>query len=145
MVRKRGKAYAQDLRDRVFIAADAASPVGRIAEALSVSISYVSKVLSRRRLTGEIAARPQCCHVPRKLTAYYAAIREQVKAQPDATLEELRTWLLETHKVSASSTLMWETLGQLRLTLKKRPCTRRNRTGPTLPRPARRGVKPNPA
>jgi DDE superfamily endonuclease len=42
-----------------------------------------------------------------------------VKARPDATLEELRTWLLETHKVSASTTLMWETLGQLRLTLKK--------------------------
>jgi hypothetical protein len=44
-----------------------------------------------------------------------------VKARPDATLEELRTWLLETHKVSASTTLMWETLGQLRLTLKKDP------------------------
>jgi hypothetical protein len=53
MARKRGQAYAQDSRDRVFIAADAASPVGRIAEALSVSISYVSKVLSRRRLTGK--------------------------------------------------------------------------------------------
>ena len=138
MVRKRGKAYAQDLRDRVFIAADAASPVGRIAEALSVSISYVSKVLSRRRLTGEIAARPQCCHVPRKLTAYYAAIREQVKAQPDATLEELRTWLLETHKVSASSTLMWETLGQLRLTLKKDPA--RGGTEPARRCPGPQGV-----
>jgi transposase len=142
---KSGKAYAQDLRDRVFLAADEAIPVGQIAERLSVSVSYVSKVLSRRRLTGERVARPQCCHVPRKLAAYHTAIREQVKARPDATLQELRAWLLETHKVSASIKLIWETLAQLRLTLKKRPCTRRSRTERTLRRPAPNGVNVSPA
>jgi len=40
---KRGRPYAQDLRDRVFRAADAAVSVGQIAERLFVSISYVSK------------------------------------------------------------------------------------------------------
>jgi transposase len=59
--------------------------------------------------------------VPRKLAAYHTAIREQVKARPDATLQELRAWLLETQKVSASIKLIWETLAQLRLTLKKDP------------------------
>jgi hypothetical protein len=49
MAWKSGKPYTQDLRDRVFMAADEAIPVGQIAERLSVSISYVSKVLSRRR------------------------------------------------------------------------------------------------
>jgi transposase len=67
VVWKNGKPYAQDLRDRVFLAAvataDEAIPVGQIAERLSVSISYVSKVLSRHRLTGERAARPQRCHL----------------------------------------------------------------------------------
>ena len=145
MAWKSGKPYAQDLRDRVFLAADEAIPVGQIAERLSVSISYVSKVLSRRRLTGERAARPQRCHVPRKLAPYHTAIQEQVKARPDATLEELRTWLLETHKVSASIKLIWETLAQLRLTLKKRPCTRRSRTDRTLPRPEPNGVSASPA
>jgi len=145
MLWKRGKAYAQDLRDRVFAAADAGTPVGRIAEMLFVSVAYVSKVLSRRRLTGEIAARPQRCHIPLKLIGYHTAIREQVAARPDATLEELRSWLLETHKVSASTTLVSETLAQLRLTLKKRPCTRQSRTVRTLPRHARNGVKASPA
>jgi hypothetical protein len=42
----------RDLRDRVFTAADEAIPVGQIAERLLVSISYVSKVLSRRRRRG---------------------------------------------------------------------------------------------
>jgi hypothetical protein len=37
MLWQRGKAYSQDLRDRVFAAADAGTPVGRIAEMLLVS------------------------------------------------------------------------------------------------------------
>ena len=63
MAWRRGKSYAQDLRDRVFVAADDGEPVGRIATMLRVSVSYVSKVLTRRRLTGETTARPQRCHV----------------------------------------------------------------------------------
>jgi transposase len=118
---KRGRAYAQDLRDRVFAASDAGAAVGRIADGLFVSVSYVSKALGRRRLTGETTARPQRCHVPPKLLDYHEAIREQVGSRPDWTLEELRVWLLQTHNVSASTTLIWETLAQLDLTLKKDP------------------------
>jgi len=144
MVWKRGRAYAQDLRDRVFAAADTGVPVGRIAEMLFVSISYVSKVLGRRNSTGETAARAQRCHVPRKLTGQLTAIEEQVKARPDATIAELRAWLLETHKVSASNTLVWETLADLDLTLKKRPCTPPSRTARTLSRPAPSGARASP-
>jgi hypothetical protein len=52
MLWQRGKAYSQDIRARVFALADDGTPVGRTAEALRVSASYVSKVLSRRRETG---------------------------------------------------------------------------------------------
>jgi transposase len=127
MLWERGKAYGQDLRERVFAASDDGAPVGVIAEMLLVSISYVSKALGRRRDTGETTARAQQCHVPPKLKAYHDAIRRRVSACPDATLEELRAWLLETHDVEASVTLVWETLKQLELTLKKRPCTRPNK------------------
>jgi transposase len=144
MLWRRGRAYAQDLRERVFAAADAGLPVGRIAEMLFVSISYVSKVLGRRRNTGETTARPQRCHVPRKLIGLLAAIQEQVEARPDATIEELRAWLRETHKVAASVTLMWETLAHLNLTLKKRPCTQQSRTARTWPRHAPSGVRTSP-
>ena len=44
MLWQRGKAYSQDLRARVFAAADDGEPVGRIATLLRVSVSYVSKV-----------------------------------------------------------------------------------------------------
>ncbi len=57
MLWRRGKSYSQDLRERVFAAADDGEPVGRIVTLLRVSVSYVSKVLSRRKLTGQTTAR----------------------------------------------------------------------------------------
>jgi hypothetical protein len=45
MLWHRGKAYSQDLRERVVAAADDGEPVGRIADVLRVSVSYVSKAL----------------------------------------------------------------------------------------------------
>ncbi len=115
----RGKAYSQDLRERVFALADDGSGVCEVAEQLLVSVSYVSKVLSRRRLTGEVSARPQRCHVPLKLIGLHAAIAAEVAAKPDATLDELRQWLSVTHTTTASRGLMFKTLAHLRLTHKK--------------------------
>src|SRR5947209_10168496 len=74
----RGKSYSQDLRERVFAAADDGEPVGRIATTLRVSVSYVSKVLTRRRLTGHTAALPQCCHMAPKLVDLHPMILAQV-------------------------------------------------------------------
>lgn len=145
MLFRRGKAYSQDLRERVFALADAGEAVGEIAEALCVSVSYVSKALSRRRETGERSARPQRCHLPPKLLGLYDAIRAEVTARPDATLAELRRWLSEVHQVSASDGLMHSTLARLGLTLKKRRCTPRSRSGPTLPRHAPNGAINSPA
>jgi transposase len=130
MLWRRGKAYGQDLRERVFAAADIGTPVGEIAEMLLVSVSYVSKALSRRARTGETTARAQRCHVPPKLAAWYGAIRRRVAAIPNATLEELKVWLFEAHGVEASTTLIWETLDKLDLTLKKRRYTPPNKIAP---------------
>lgn len=143
MLSQRGKPHPQALRDRVFTYADGGMPVGRIAAALLVSISYVSKVLSRRRLSGETAARAQRCHVPRKLTGYLAAIEARIAAHPDATLAELSAWLVQEHKVSASIGLLSETLREMQLTLKKRPFMPPNRNGRTLRQSGRHGRRNN--
>jgi transposase len=64
---QQGKAYSQDLRERVFVASDEGEQVGEIAELLRVSVSYVSKASKRRRTTGETTvrsgARPQAAEV----------------------------------------------------------------------------------
>ena len=82
---RRGKAYSQDLRDRVFALCDAGDAVGEIAETLCVSVSYVSKALSRRRDTGETSARPQRCHMAPKLSGLYDAIRAEVAPPNQST------------------------------------------------------------
>ena len=124
---RRGKAYSQDLRERVFALRDAGGAVGEIAEALCVSTSYVSKALSRWRDTGETSARPQRCHMPPKLFGLYDAIGAEVTSHPDATLAELRRWFGAVHGVSASDGLMHGTLAKLGLTHKKDAARRRTR------------------
>ena len=141
MAWRRGKSYSQDLRDRVLATADDGARVGQIAALLRVSVSYVSKVLGRRRATGEITARPQRGHLPPKLTALHGAIREQVAARPDATLAELRAWLAAAHGVSASDGLLCKTLALLRLTRKKSRCGPPSRTAQTSPRRASNGAR----
>jgi hypothetical protein len=42
----------------------------------------------------------------------------------------MKVWLFETHGTEASTTLIWETLGKLDLTLKKRRCTLPNKIVP---------------
>ena len=119
MLWRRGTAYSQDLRDRVFAHYDAGEAVGEIAEALCVTVSYVSKVLSRRKLTGELSARPQRGHVGPKLAGLYEAIQTEVASRPDATLVELCRWVAQVHQVTASIALMHSTLCKLGLTHKK--------------------------
>lgn len=137
---QRGQAYSQDLRERVLAAADEGLPVGQIAVRFRVSVSDVSKVLSRRQRTGGTTALAQRGHLLPKLAALHEAIRRQVTARPDATLAELCTWLLQTHQVSASSGLMWKTLDALELTYKKSRFGRRSRTARTSLRSAASGV-----
>lgn len=144
MLYQRGKAYSQDLRERVFAASDDGERVGEVAELLRVSVSYVSKALTRRRTTGETAARPGRGGKPPKLAPFYAAIRAHVGEHGDTTIETLRAWLLATHQVSASVGLIWHTLRLLGLTLKKSHCGQPSRIGPTSPRPARTGVRTSP-
>jgi hypothetical protein len=92
------------------------------------------------REAGETEARPQRNRQAPKLAGRHEAIRAEVARRPDATLEELRAWLLREHGVSASMGLMWNTLARLGLTLKKSRAGRPSGIGRTWSRSARPGV-----
>ena len=143
MLYQRGKAYSQDLRERVFAASDDGERVGEVAELLRVSVAYVSKALTRRRTTGETTVRSGRGHKPPKLAPFYAAIRAHVAKRADTTIETLRAWLLATQQVSASVGLIWQTLKLLELTLKKSRSGRPSRIGRTSPQLVRHGVRAN--
>lgn len=130
---RRGKAYSQDLRERGVAAVDGGMAVATTAALFTVSVCYLHQVRRRRRWTGETTARPQRGHLGRALAAYHDAIRAEVTARPDVTLNEVRAWLGQTHGVSASRGGLWNTLDRLGLTLKKRPAPLRSRSAPTSP------------
>ena len=140
---RQGQAYSQDLRERVLAAVDRGMPVYKAAPVYEVSVSYIYKALARRRETGEITARPQRSHTPPMLLDYHRAIAARLNEVPDATLAELRAWLLEEHGVTVSQGAMWNTVRRLGLTLKKSRSTRASKGGPTSPRPATSGASGN--
>lgn len=141
MAWRRGRAYAQDLRERVLAAAGSAR---QVAARFEVSISYVVKARQRRRDHGECSARPQHSHTPRLLADLHETIAAYVEARTDATIAELQDWLRREYSRSVSTGSVWNTLHRLGLTRKKRRSTRPSRTVPMLPRRAAYGRDNNP-
>ena len=139
MAWKSGQSYSADLRSRVLAAVDGGIPARSVAARFRVSVSYIYKALGRRDATGETKARPQRNHQQLKLAAQHEVIKAEVAQRPDATLDELRAWLLAAHGVAASLGLMHRTLARLGLTLKKSRSGPRSRTGPSSPSSARTG------
>jgi transposase len=145
MAWRRGQALSEDLRCRVLAAIDRGMNVYEAAPLFAVSVSYIYKALIRRRATGEATARPQCSHRPRKLAPYQAALRERAVACPDATIDDMRDWLLETQGGSSSAGGMWNTLTRLGLTHKKSRSTRPSSSARMWPQPALPGGSGRPA
>ena len=117
MAWRRGQPYGQDLRDRVLACSE--MTLVQIATRFAVSPSYVSKARARLRDLGQAGPGPQHNHVPLRLAPFTDALRAQITASPDATLNELRSWLSETQSVSVSYSVMWKVVARLGLTLKK--------------------------
>jgi transposase len=112
----RMKAYSLDLRQKILRASDQGLGLQRaIAALFGVSLSFVEKLLRRRRATGDIAPRP---HVggrrPSCDEAALAQVRRLVHEQPDATLAECceRLFVQRGLRVSVP------TMGRLVLSLK---------------------------
>jgi transposase len=122
-----GKPYSQDLRERVIASGECGGRVSATARLFLVSVSYVSKVMERRRASGETTARQGRVGRKPKLAPHDDAIRARVAAYPDATLEELQAWLAEERAIKVSIGCLWNRLKFLKLPLKKSPSGRRSR------------------
>jgi putative transposase len=125
-------AYSLDLRERVVAAWDQGTrPQSEIAEDFGVSLSFVSKLLRRRRQTGDAAAKPHAGGFASAVdTRAQAALRALVAQRPDATLAELGDGLAERCGVRRSVPVICRALQRLGLTRKKRRCTPRSGTRP---------------
>lgn len=112
------KAYSLDLRKRVLADSKAGLPTKKVAEKYGVSGAWVRWLKRRWRLTGQIEPGVPTGR-PRKIDR--TKLAALVKAQPDATLVELRDKL----GVDCSPTAIWMALDAMRITFKKNAPRRR--------------------
>src|SRR5437763_9871839 len=84
--------YSQDLRERILETVQRGEgSLRQIAQRFLVSLSFVVRLLQTYRRTGSIQPRPHRGGNPAKLAPEdLERLRELVRQQPDATLEELR-------------------------------------------------------
>lgn len=86
------RAYSNDLRERILAAVERGGHTLRqLAELFQVDVSFIVRLRQRQRQTGSVAPKPHAGGPRPKLdAAAQARLLELVRAQPDATLAELR-------------------------------------------------------
>jgi transposase len=120
--------YSQDLRQRVFDTVKRREgSLREIADRFLVSLSFVTRLLRHHRLTGTLEPKP---HGGGRHPALgpddLERLRALVKAQPDATLEELRQSLDASCSIMAIS----RGLRKLKITRKKKDLHAQERQDP---------------
>jgi transposase len=131
---KMDRPYSQDLRDRVFSAMDGGMTAAEVAEVFEVDVSYVYKALIRRRTTGMTTALPWAAGPRPKLEPHEEALRRHVAEFSDATLEEIRAWLIGERGIKVSIGCLWNALQRMKLPLKKSRSTPLSRSVKMSPR-----------
>jgi transposase len=124
------KAYSLDLRQKILRASEQGLGAQRaIAAFFGVSLSFVEKLLRRRRTTGEIAPRPHAGgRRPSCDEAALAQVRRLVHEQPDATLAEVCERLFAQRGLRVSVPTMGRLVLSLKLPRKKSRSTPANVT-----------------
>jgi transposase len=128
------QAYSMDLRERVIADCDAGLGTKATATKFRVSPAWVRRLKQHRRERGDIAPRNGGGSRGRKIDRDRLATL--VRAQPDATLVELRDRL----GVSVTPWAVCKALRELGLSYKKSRPAPPSRTAPTSPRSGRRGA-----
>jgi transposase len=115
--------YSTDLRQRVVDAynKDIMTTYKQIAERFSVSVSFVSAILSRYRKSGSVAPKIREEQTPTKLSDEQLLIlKEMIEEDNDATLEELCKALEKKVNVKISVSTMGRMVQKLGITVKKK-------------------------
>jgi transposase len=114
------KAYSIDLRERVIASVESGEcNIPGAARRYKVSEPSIERWLARKRSTGSWAPLPHGGGPLRKLARVEAVIRAAVKAQPDASLQELCERVEQETKIQSDPSMMYRELVRLKLPRKK--------------------------
>ena len=108
------KPYSKDLRLRVLAAVDRRTPRKEVAKTFSVSLPSIKRWLKLRKETGSVEPREGVPGPPaRKGAALEEWLPEQLKDNPDLTLEEHREAFEEVRDVRVSTATISRAIGRL--------------------------------
>lgn len=114
------RAYSIDLRERVVSSIESGEcNIPAAARRFKVSEPTIERWVARKRRTGNVAPLPHAGGVPRKFVAAEAVIRAVVKAQPDASLQELCDRVEKEMQIKSDPSMMSRELPRLKLPRKK--------------------------
>jgi transposase len=136
-----GKPYSEDLRQGVVQAIEAGHSYEEVADLYGVSISSVSRFVTRWRGTGSVSPEKFGGYKGYVLEPYRDRITQWIAARPDVTLSELQAQLAK-KKVAVSQTAIFRFLRHLDFTFKKKPA--RGRTRSTRRRRGTQGLAQEP-
>lgn len=122
-----GKPYSEDLRRGIVQEIEGGISYEEVADLYGVSVSSVSRFVTRWRKTGSISPAKFGGYKGCALERYKDRITRWVVAQPDITLAELQSRLAR-QKVSISQTSIFRFLRHLDFTFKKKPARGRTRS-----------------
>lgn len=122
-----GKPYSEDLRRGIVQEIEGGISYEEVADLYGVSVSSVSRFVTRWRQTGSISPAKFGGYKGYALERYKDRITRWVVAQPDITLAELQSRLAK-QKVSISQTSIFRFLRHLDFTFKKKPARGRTRS-----------------
>src|SRR5690349_18471564 len=111
--------YSADFRDRLLRALDAGLARAEAIRTFGVSERTIRRWRQQRRQTGSVAPKRRMGRTRRIGAEAEAALREQVRTHPDATLAEHCTRWATAQGVVVSPATMSRALRRLRLPLKK--------------------------
>lgn len=114
-----GRAYSNDLRERVAASVAGGRSCRATAELFGVSVASAVRWSQRQRVTGSAAAKPQGRKQPRSLAAERDWLLERLSSKPDVTLRSLVAELAE-RGVTTSYGSVWRIVRDAGITFKKR-------------------------
>jgi transposase len=121
--------YSIDLRERVIASVKRGEcTIPAAAKRYQVSEPSIERWLARKRKTKSCAPYPHAGGRARKLAPAQAVIRAAVRAQADATLQELCERVEQQTKIASNPSMMFRELTSMKLPLKKNRYTPANGT-----------------
>lgn len=127
------RAYSTDLRERVVRSVQAGRSQCETARVFGLGVSSVKRYLHQQRQRGTLAPKPIPGAQRHIGPEHEVALRAQLKAHPDVTLEQRCAWWQEEHGQQVSVATMPRSLRRLRWTHKKsrlRPASATRRHAP---------------